>query len=64
VEDSIEEEKQRLRAATAYETKELKDAVGDLTTAARTQAHEAIEAGRWISLYGGFSLGLFFGLKG
>jgi hypothetical protein len=64
VEDSIEEEKERLRAATAYETEELKDAVGELATAARSQAHEAIETGRWLSLYAGFSLGLFFGLKG
>ena len=64
MEDSIEEEKKRLRAATAYETEELQEAVGELATAARTQAHEAIETGRWISLYAGFSLGLFFGLKG
>ena len=63
VEDSIEEEKERLRAATAHETVELKEAVGELATAAKYQAHEAIETGRWISLYAGFSLGLLFGLK-
>jgi hypothetical protein len=45
MEDSLEEEKERLRAATAYETEQLKDAVGELATAARTQAHEAIETG-------------------
>jgi hypothetical protein len=60
MEDPIEEEKERLRTAAANETEELKQAVGELATAAQAQA---IETGRWLLLYAGFTVGLFLGLR-
>jgi hypothetical protein len=63
MEDPIEEEKQRLRIAAANETEEFKEVVGELATAAKTQSHEVIGKGRWLSLYAGFTLGLFIGLS-
>jgi trimethylamine:corrinoid methyltransferase-like protein len=63
VEDSIQEEKERLREATAIETEELKEAASDFAAAARNQAHEAVETGRWASLYGAFAVGLLWGLR-
>ena len=63
MEDSIQEEKERLREVTAIETEELKEAASDLAAAARNQAHEVVETGRWASLYGAFALGLLWGVR-
>lgn len=63
MEDPIQEEKERLREATAIETEELKEAASDLAAAARNQVHEVVETGRWASLYGAFAVGLLWGLR-
>jgi hypothetical protein len=62
VEDPVQEEKERLREATANDTEEIKEAAGDFAAAARNQAHEVVETGRWASLYGAFAVGLLWGL--
>ena len=64
VEDALQEEKERLRDAAAIETEELKDAVEELATAAQSEAYEALEMGRWASLYAAFALGFLVGLRG
>jgi hypothetical protein len=63
VDDPIELEKERLREAAAHSAEELKDAVGELAAAAQSQATEVIATGRWVWLYAGFTVGLFFGLR-
>jgi hypothetical protein len=63
VEDLVQEEKERLQEATAIETEELKEAANDLAAAARNQAHEIVETGRWVSLYAAFAIGLFWALR-
>jgi hypothetical protein len=59
----VEEEKERLREAAASNAEELKDAVGELAAAAQSQANCVLETGRWICLYGGFTVGLFLALR-
>jgi hypothetical protein len=63
VDDSIVEEKERLREAAANSAEELKDAVGELTATAQSQVNGVIETGRWAWLYAGFTIGLFLGLR-
>ena len=63
VDDPIEEEKERLREAAANSAEELKEAVDELAAAAQSQANGVVETGRWVWLYGGFTVGLFLGLR-
>jgi ElaB/YqjD/DUF883 family membrane-anchored ribosome-binding protein len=63
VDNPIEGERERLQEAAANSAEELKDAVGELTAAAQTQANGMIETGRWIWLGAGLIVGLLVGFR-